>query len=121
MSPSDPVCPGNRVIFTCQQSGTLARWTITLLSGGPRLQNTAQSSEHSAGSLLTFADDPGFNFEIHVVFSSSNSITTELQVAAVRELNRVTVECTGFTRRFMSTIIIASIGEFVIILQAYQK
>jgi hypothetical protein len=114
MSPTDPVCPGNRVIFTCQQSGTIARWTISLPS--VTLQNAAQSSEHGPGSLLTFVNDPGFNFEIHVVSSNSNNLTTELQVTAVRELNGVTVECDGLSRRFMSTIVVTSIGEFIIIL-----
>ena len=59
-----------------------------------------------------FPDDPGFNFEIHVISSSSDSITTELQVTAVRELNGVMVECAGLTTRFTSTISIASISEF---------
>jgi hypothetical protein len=113
MSPSEPVCPVSRVIFTCQQSGAIARWTISLPSG--TLQNAAQSSVHDPGSLLTFVNDPGFNFEIHVVSSNSNNITTELQVTAVRELNGVTVRCDGL-RRFMSTIVVTSIGEFIIII-----
>ena len=64
-----------------------------------------------------FADDPGFNFEIHVISSGSDGITTELQVTAVRELNGVTVECAGLTGiSFTSTISIASVGEFIILL-----
>ena len=108
MFPSDPVCPGNRVIFTCQQAGALTRWRIFLLSG--TLQNTAQSS--LIGSVLTFVNDPGFNFELHVVSFNSNIITTELQVTAVRQLNGVTVEC----GTIMSTIQVSSVGELIIIL-----
>ena len=104
------MCPGNRVIFICQQPGGLARWRIYLPSG--TLQNTAQSSQ--IGSLLTFVDDPGFNFEMHIIAAAIN-ITTELQVTAVRELNGVRVECSGSTL-FISTIRIASIGELIIIL-----
>ena len=100
------MCPGNRVIFTCQQSGALARWRIFLPS--VTLQNTAQSSQ--IGSVLAFVNDPGFNFEHHVVSFNSNIITTELQVTAVRELNGVTVECGGSTF-FISTIRVASVGE----------
>ena len=77
------------------------------------LQNTARSSQ--IGSFLTFVNDPGFNFELHVVSFSSNILTTELQVTAVRELNGVTVECTGVsgTSICMSTIQVASVGELI--------
>ena len=110
ISPSEPVCPGNRVILTCQQPGTLTRWTITLSSS--TIDNSVQSPQNGPGSILMFENDPGFNFEIHVISSGSDSITTELQVTAVRELNGVTVECAGLTTRFTSTIIVASISEF---------
>ena len=102
------MCPGNRAIFTCQQPGGLTVWMIYLPSSRT-LQNTVQSPRY--GSVLTFAADPGFNFEIHVVSNSSNSITTELQVTAVRELDGVTVECIGPSGTFMSTIRVASVGE----------
>ena len=110
MSPTEPVCPGNRVIFICQQPGALARWTIILPS--ITLQNSAQNSQY--GSVLTFVADPGYRFEIHVVSNSSSSIiTSELQVTAVRELDGVTVECAGHSGTFMSTIRVASVGEFI--------
>ena len=109
MFPSEPVCPGNRIIFTCQQSGAVARWRIFLPSG--TLQSTGRSSQ--IGSVLAFVNDPGFNFEHHVVSFNSNIITTELQVTAVRELNGVTVECAGSTF-FTSTIRLASVGELII-------
>ena len=109
IAPSEPVCPGNRVIFTCQQSGAVARWRIFLPS--VTLQNTAQNSQ--IGSVLAFVNDPGFNFEHHVLSFSSNIITTELQVTAVRELNGVRVECAGSTF-FTSTIRVASVGELII-------
>ena len=63
-----------------------------------------------------FPDDPGFNFEIHVISSGSDGITTELQVTAVRELNGVTVECAGFATSCTFTISIASVGEFILLL-----
>ena len=113
MSPSEPVCPENRVIFTCQQSGALARWTITLPSAGT-LRNTAQSPQY--GSVLIFMNDPGFNFEIHIIaFHGTINITTELRITAVRELNGTTMECTG-SRICVSTIQVASVGELIIIL-----
>ena len=114
ISPSEPVCPGNRVIFTCQLPGSLIRWTITLSSS--TIDNSVQSPQNGPGSILRFPEDPGFNFEIHVISSGSDGITTELQVTAVRELNGVMVECAGLTTRFTSTISIASISEFRIII-----
>ena len=107
MSPSEAVRPGNRVIFTCHQTGFLSRWTISLPS--VVLQNSVRSSQ--VGSTVTFVNDPGFHFEIHVVSNSSNSITSELQVTAVRQLNGVTVECSGISENSMSAIQVASIGE----------
>ena len=74
------------------------------------LQNTAQSSQIE--SILSFVNDPGFNFELHVVSFNSSIITTELQVTAVRELNGVTVEC----GTIMSIIQVSSVGELIIIL-----
>ena len=113
MSPIDPVCPGNPIILTCQQSGGLARWMITLPS--VTLENTARSS-HSNGSIVTFTADPGFNFKIYIASIDSDSITTELQVTAVRRLNGVTVACAGHNTTYTGIIRIASVGEFIIIL-----
>ena len=107
MSPTEAVCPGNRIIFTCQQAGIFSRWKIYLPSIA--LERTVQNSQ--TGSILTLVDDRGFNFEVHVVSNSSNSITSELQVIAVRDLNDVTVECGGTSGTFMSTIRVASVGE----------
>ena len=107
MSPGEPVCPGNRISFTCQKSGLpVLDWTITL-SSGVKLSATVRFSQQ--GSIVTFVGDPGFNFEIHIVSSD----TTELHVTAKRELNGVTVECTGSTGSFM--YIIQVIGEFIMI------
>ena len=105
-SPSEPVCPGNPVIFTCQQSlsGGNTRWDIK-----SRHQNV-QSTQ--VGSI-TFEVD-GFQFEVRVVSTSSNILTSELQVTAVRELNDVTVKCVGATGNFMSTIQVASIGKYTV-------
>ena len=105
-SPSEAVCPGNRIIFTCQQTGFLSRWAIYLPS--VVLQNSAQISQR--GSIVTFSKDP-FDFEIHVVSNSSNSITSELQVTAVKRLNGVTVQCTRVNKTFMSAIRVVSVGE----------
>ena len=109
-SPSEAVYPGNRVIFTCQQTGFLSRWTINLPS--VMLQNSALTSQR--GSIVTFSNDP-FDFEIHVVSNSSNSIISELQVTAVRQLNGVTVECDGASKHYMSTIEVAPVGELIIV------
>ena len=103
------MCPGNRVIFTCQLTGFLLRWTINLPSG--TLQTIVQSTQ-PVGSIFTFQDDP-FHFEVHVVSSISNSITTELQVTAVRQLDGVTVECDGQSGDYMSTIRVVSVGGFI--------
>ena len=107
-SPSEAVCPGNRVIFTCQLTGFFSRWTINLPSVILMLHNSAQISQQ--GSIVTFSNDP-FDFEIHVVSNRSNSITSELQVTAVRQLNGVTVECGGVNETFMSANRIVSVGE----------
>ena len=72
------------------------------------LQTNAQSSQ--LGSTITFGADPGFHFEIRVVSSDRNGITTELHVTAKRELNGATVECTGSTGPFMYIIQVA-IGD----------
>ena len=108
ISPSEPVCPGNCVIFTCQQPGAFVRWNINLQ---PTLRQTAQSTQ--VGSVITFGVDRGFNFELHIVSFSSGILTTELQVTAVRELNDVTVECTGSSGTFTSIIDVASVGELI--------
>ena len=109
MSPSEAVCPGNCVIFSCRQTAFLTRWNINLQSGP--LQNSVQRSQ--VGSKVTFVNDPGFHFEVHVVSNSSNSMTSELQVTAVRELNSIPVECSGISGNYMSTIQIASVGELL--------
>ena len=103
---------GQQLVFTCQQNGTTSRWTVNLPM--ITLANTASSSQ--AGAVSTFAYDLGFGFEIHILASSSsNSVISELRVTAVRQLNGVTVECLGISGRFMSTIEIASVGEFCLI------
>ena len=108
--PSEPVCPGIHVIFTCQQSGAIARWNINLQSDS-QIRFTVQDEE--VGSIITIGQDSGFEFQLHIVsISSANSnITTELQVTAARELDGVTVECIGNSGMFVSTIRVASVGE----------
>ena len=100
------MCPGNRIIFTCQESGPSTVWSINLQ---PRLDHFARSTQ--VGSVIPFGDHFGFNFELHVVsFNSSIDIlTTELQVTAVRELNGIIVECAGAS----ITIQVASVGELM--------
>ena len=113
MSPIDPVCPGNRIIFTCQLPGAIIRWRVFLLQQ-VTLENIAQTSQYGLAPVK-FVDDPGFNFEIHIVSNSSTNATTELQVTAVRELNGVTVECSGpGTSSIRSSIQVASIGKFTV-------
>ena len=76
------------------------------------LHQSALSTQ--VGSIVTFGDESGFHFELHILSNSSNSITTELQVIAVRQLNGVAVECTGANGTFMSTIRVASVGELIV-------
>ena len=99
------MCPGNRVIFTCQQLGATI-WNVHLQTA---LLQTAQSAQ--VGSVITFGVDSGFNFELHIVSFSSGTLTTELQVIAMRELDGVTVECEGPNGTSLSTIQVASVGE----------
>ena len=105
------MCVGEQVVFVCQQSGSTLRWTVDLPGGvSNEFSNPATSSQ--AGRVLSFTNDPGFGFEIHVLSSSSASIViSELRVTAVRQLNGATVECAGPSGRDMSTIQIASVGE----------
>ena len=65
------MCPGNRAIFTCQQTGTVTQWNIDLtdLQQGLLLQLTAQSSQ--VGSVVTSPDDLGYNFELHILSNSA--------------------------------------------------
>ena len=98
-------------MFGCQQPGSTSRWTVDLPGGiSNQLSNSASSS--LAGRVLTFQNDPGFGFEIHVLSSSSSSsVISELRVTAVRELNGVTVKCAGSDGTYRSTIQITSVGE----------
>ena len=80
-----------------------------LPSGAPPEQIPVQGSR--VGSVIRVADESGFHIEIHIISNSSNTLTSELQVIAVRQLNGVTVECDGPSGNFMSTIQVASIGE----------
>ena len=107
VSPTDSVCPENRVNFTCQQSGS-TEWDIHLQP--QTLMQTAQVTQ-AVGSVIRFGVDRGFNFELHIVSSSSGNFTTQLQVTAVRELDNVTVGCRGQSGTFLSTIQVASVGE----------
>ena len=105
------MCPGNRVNFTCQHTSIVSRWIINLPSG--ILQAIVRSSQ--VGSKVTIVNDPGFHFEIHIISNSSNSIISELQVTAVRQLNGVTVECDADHEHYTSTIEVASVGELIIV------
>ena len=111
-SPGEAVCVTNQVVFGCQQTGSFIRWTVGNLPRGINTELTRSASSSQVGIVLTFTDDPGFGFEIHVLSSSSSSsVLSELRVTAVRELNGVTVECLGNSGSFPSTIEIASVGE----------
>ena len=107
---------GKQVVFVCQQSGSTSRWTVGLPGGvSNELVNSASSSQR--GMVLTFANDPGYGFEIHVLSSSSaSSVISELRVTAIRQLNGIMVECTGPTGMLTSTIQIASVGEYIAII-----
>ena len=100
-------------MLVCQQMGSSSRWTVDL-PGGSVVSNSASSSQ--AGRVLTFADDPGFEFEIHVLFSnasSSNMFISELRVTAVRQLNGATVECAGVGYFTLTILILGEALPFV--------
>ena len=107
-SPSEAVCAGARIRFSCVQNGTLATWTVNL---SPSMTLSGIVLSNLDGSILHFQGDPGFNFEIHVISSTSNRLTTELRVTAVRELNGVTVQCAGASGSFVSVIQVVPVGE----------
>ena len=106
------MCPGQQVVFVCQQTGSTSRWTVGNLPGVlDQISLTVDSSQ--AGTVLTIPDESSFGFEIHVLSSSlASRVISELRVTAVRQLNGVTVECAG-DRYYTSTIQIASVGKSV--------
>ena len=102
------MCVGEQVVFVCQQTGSYSRWEV-YLPGVNWLSRSVSSSQ--AGTVLSFTDDPGYGFEIHILSSSSaSSVIADLRVTALRQLNGVTVECLGSSGIFMSTIQISSLG-----------
>ena len=99
---------GNRVVLSCEQMDSQTRWTVTLLSG-IELEKVVMSAD--VGRIFTFENDPGFGFELHVLSrSSATRVFSELRVTAARQLNGVSVECTGF-HIFMSTVHVALVGK----------
>ena len=109
MPPDEPVCVGNQVVFSCEQAGDTASWVVTLLSG-TRLSGPILDS--NVGTILPLRNDPGFEFEIHVLPESSPTrVFSELRVTAARELNGVTVTCTNGISSFMHMIQIFPLGE----------
>ena len=113
------MCPGNHIIFSCNQTGLFARWTINFPSGTvPHWTSiTSDVRDTQPGSVIPFRDDN--RFEIHVLSNNSNTLTTELQVTAVSQLNGITVTCGGIDRGsdFTSpSIRIASVGESICML-----
>lgn len=112
-SPDEAVCVhcvGEKVVFSCQQAGWIASWTVELPLG--RMLFSSASSSQS-NRMVTFVNDCDFGFTIHILPTSTpNSIHTELHVAAVRQLHGVRVVCQGPSGIFNSTIQVASTGEF---------
>ena len=107
--PSEPVCPGNRIIFVCHHTGPVSRWTVIGLPGSIQLQNSTR-----IGSIVTFDNDPGFHFKLCSVSNNPNNITSELQVTAVSELDGVRVICaTGGSEDLTFIIQVASIGKLI--------
>ena len=107
--PGEPVCVGNQVVLSCEHTDSAARWTVTLLSG-IELEKLVRSTD--AGRILTFENDPGFGFELHVLSrSSAIRVFSELRVTAASQLNGVSVECTGPSGIFMSTIHVTLVGK----------
>ena len=102
-SPNETVCPGTQISFNCQPTGV---WRIYL----PSITLSRVVLDNPVGSMLTFSGDLWFGFQVHVLSNTSNRLTSELQVTAVRELNGVRVECIG-TSTFMSVIHVNTDGE----------
>ena len=103
------MCVGNQVVFSCEQAGSTAEWSVTL-SSGRRLNGLALSS--NVGTTVTLQNDPGFGFEIHVLPSSGPTrVFSELRVTAARQLNNVTVTCEGPSGSFNHPIPIFPLGE----------
>ena len=97
-------------MFVCQRTGSSLRWEVDF-PGGVSNRISSSPSSSLAGTVLTFSNDPGFGFEVHILsLSSSSSIITELRVTAVRQLNGVSLRCVGPSGTLMSTIQITS-GE----------
>ena len=94
---------GRQVVFSCEQTG-FSTWTVHLPSGHQLSRAVTQDTE------VMFQDDPGFGFTVFLIPSSSG-IHSELRVTAVRELNGVTVECTGGRGLMSYTIQISSEGQ----------
>ena len=104
---------GKEVVFVCQQTSSFVRWTVGNLPRGISSEISRAVLSSQAGTVLTFSDDSGFGFEIHVLSSSSaSSVISELHVTAVRLLNGVTVECAGGSGYYTYTIQISSVGEY---------
>ena len=114
MAPREPVCPGNRIIFSCNQTNSLVRWIVDFPSGTVPQTSDARSTQ--VGSVFPFHDNDPFRFEIHVLSNNLNTLTTELQVTAVNQLNGITVTCEGPdpSSDFTSPRVqIASVGESI--------
>ena len=110
------MCLGNRIIFSCNQTGFFVRWTINFPSG-TMPQTSINAQNIPLGSVISFQDDD--RFEIHILSNNANTLTTELQVTAVNQLNGITVTCGGLGdgSDFTSpSIRIASVGESICML-----
>ena len=100
---------GKQIVFSCQQAGGIASWTVELPLGRT-LFSSASSSQ--SDRMATFLND-NFGFTIHILPTSTPSrIHTELRVTAVRELHGVGVVCQGGSGIFNSTIQVAPVGGF---------
>ena len=114
MAPREPVCSGNRIIFSCNQTSFIVRWIIDFPSG--TVPQTRDARSEQVGSVFPFRDNDPFHFEIHVLSYNSNTLITELQVTAVNQLNGITVTCEGPdpSSDFTSpSVQIASVGESI--------
>ena len=108
-SPDEAVCVGKQVVFSCQQAGGIASWTVDLPLGRT-LFSSASSSQ--SNRVATFLNDD-FGFTIHILpRSTPSSVHTDLSVTAVRQLHGIRVVCQGASGIFNSTIQIASVGGF---------
>ena len=109
--PTDDICPGDNVTFTCVivDDGTrFTRWTVTPGGADPRC-----TVEHP--DPLTESCGPMNSFTSSLTGSSGTSYTSTLSVESIPDsLNGTIVECTNSTGSTIGSDVICIVGEKII-------